>query len=207
MTSLPPLSSGVRTVIGVDAGSAPLREADHLIHDLAAGLALPPTTVACTHPVRTGRRPHLATTFALPDEATARAVWHRLVAHLASAAPETGAAYAELRHGPEELAEAAAGAAREHAHRESGRAVLYPGADAVTGTVTLEHLLTHTAIEQATVLGTPEPPAPTAEIETRAHVRPTWHTGHLTLALTPAPAGRLAPFEVPNPTPCCADHG
>jgi hypothetical protein len=105
------------------------------------------------------------------------------------------------------LADAAAQAARQHAHRESGRAVLYPGADTVTGTVTLEHLLTHTAIERATILGTPEPPAPTAQIDTRAHVRPTWHTGHLTLALTPAPAGRLAPFEVPNPTPCCVDHG
>lgn len=39
MTPAPAL--GVRTVIGVDAGSGPLREADHLIHDLVTGLALP----------------------------------------------------------------------------------------------------------------------------------------------------------------------
>jgi hypothetical protein len=29
---------------------------------------------------------------------------------------------------------------------------------------------------------------------------------HPTLVAAPAPGGRIAPFEVPDPTPCCADH-
>ncbi|MDQ0811211.1 hypothetical protein QFZ63_002925 [Streptomyces sp. B3I7] len=207
MTTSPTSPSGVRPVIGVDAGSGPLREADHLIHDLVDGLALPPTTVACTHLVRTGPRPHLAATFALPDEDAAREVWRRLVPRLADTAPSAAAAYGVLRHGPPGPAAAAARAASEHAHRESGRAVVFPGVDRLAGTVTLERLLARTAIEKVTVLGTRELPAPATEIETRAHVRPTWHAGRLTLALTPAPGGRLTPFEVPNPTPCCADHG
>jgi hypothetical protein len=28
----------------------------------------------------------------------------------------------------------------------------------------------------------------------------------MTLLAMPAPGGRIAPAEVPNPTPCCADH-
>ncbi|MDX3362675.1 hypothetical protein ACIBWG_06015 [Streptomyces griseoaurantiacus] len=205
MTPAP--APGVRTVIGVDAGSGPLREADHLIHDLVTRLALPPAVIACTHPVRTGPRPHLAVSLALPDGDTARAVWRRLTAHLAATAPEAGAALGTLRHGPHEPARAAARAAGEHAERTSGRAVVYPGADRLTGTLTLERLLADTAVDDVTVLGTPEPPAPTTRIDTRGHVRPTWRGGRLTLALSPAPGGLLAPFEVPNPTPCCADHG
>jgi hypothetical protein len=207
MNPVPAPPAGVSPVIGVDAGSGPLREADHLIHDLVDALALPPATVACTHPVRTGPRPHLATTFALPDEDTAREVWRRLVPRLADTAPSAAAAWGGLRHGPAEQAEAAARAASEHARRESGRAVVYPGVHRLAGTVTLERLLDRTAIDKVTVLGTSELPPPAAEIETRGHVRPTWHAGRLTLALTPAPGGRLTPFEVPDPTPCCADHG
>lgn len=85
--------------------------------------------------------------------------------------------------------------------------MVYPGADRLTGTLTLERLLADTAVDDVTVLGTPGPPAPTTRIDTRGHVRPTWRGGRLTLALSPAPGGLLAPFEVPNPTPCCADHG
>ncbi len=107
-------------------------------------------------------------------------------------------------HGP---AEAAAFAAAEHAARRSGRAVLYAGVDRLTGTVTVADLLNSTAVDQLRVVGAPlTTPAPTTPILTQDHVRPEWHEGQLILALVPAVGNTLAPFEVPNPTPCCADH-
>ncbi|HXA59679.1 MAG TPA: hypothetical protein VNW94_11005 [Streptosporangiaceae bacterium] len=50
------------------------------------------------------------------------------------------------------------------------------------------------------------PPASGTRIDTRGHVRPEWQDGHLTLPTMPAGENLLAPFEVPNPTPCCAHH-
>jgi hypothetical protein len=71
-------------------------------------------------------------------------------------------------------------------------------------------LLALTAIDQVTVVGAPaadgQRPDPATPVLTRDHVRPEWRNGRLTLALVPAAGGALAPFEVPNPTPCCADH-
>ena len=48
---------------------------------------------------------------------------------------------------------------------------------------------------------------PAQLVDTRDFVRPHWIDGVLTLVTMPAAGDRLAPFEVPNPTPCCADHG
>jgi hypothetical protein len=49
-------------------------------------------------------------------------------------------------------------------------------------------------------------PDPQTPVETDDFVRPQWVDGVLTLVATPAPGGRIAPFEVADPTPCCADH-
>ncbi|MFI6547031.1 hypothetical protein ACIBO9_27650 [Streptomyces prunicolor] len=116
-----------------------------------------------------------------------------------------GAALDDRRHGP---AEAAAAAAAEHTARRSGRAVLFPGSDQLTGTVTVAEILQLTAIDGVFVVGATsgETPDPVTPVHTRDHVRPEWREGQLILALVPAAANTLAPFEVPNPTPCCADH-
>ncbi|WP_033284313.1 hypothetical protein [Streptomyces sp. NRRL F-525] len=191
--------SGVHPVIGVDAGTTTLREADHLIRDLATTLGLPPGTVACTHLIRTDTRRGTAVSFALPEgDESAEEIWRRLTG------TEMSAALDDRRHGP---AEAAALAAAEHTARRSGRAVLYDGVDRLTGTVTVADLLESTAIDQLAVVGAPlTTPDPTTSILTQDHVRPEWREGHLVLALVPAAGNTLAPFEVPNPTPCCADH-
>ncbi|TLS46717.1 hypothetical protein FE633_08535 [Streptomyces montanus] len=89
---------------------------------------------------------------------------------------------------------------------EAGRAVLYPGVSRLTGTLTIAELLSASAIDHVTVLGSPGEPPPGQRVLTRDHVRPQWHTGKLILTTTPAAGGVLAPFEVPDPTPCCADH-
>jgi hypothetical protein len=85
--------------------------------------------------------------------------------------------------------------------------VLYPGVEALVGTVTVADLLAKSAIERITVLGSPgRAPAPDTLVDTRDFVRPQWMDQRLTLVATPAAGGRIAPFEVPNPTPCCANH-
>ena len=42
--------------------------------------------------------------------------------------------------------------------------------------------------------------------DTLDYVRPMWKDGRLTLVTRPAPEESLAPFELKNSTPCCADH-
>ncbi|MFF3576138.1 hypothetical protein [Streptomyces mirabilis] len=189
-----------RYVVGVDTGlSGNLRVADHLLLDLAAELGLDDGVVGCTHHVREGRR-HTALSFSTPSEQVARAAWRALTER------EFGAALGAERHGPDELAAGAAHAAAEHLARTEGRAVRYAGADALTGTVTVARLLAVSAVERIVVLGAPDGPDPDQRIVTRDHVRPEWREGQLVLAAMPAAGGTLVPFEVPDPTPCCADH-
>ncbi|MGW2958664.1 hypothetical protein ACWDGI_09250 [Streptomyces sp. NPDC001220] len=192
-------AAGVHPVIGVDAGTATLREADHLIHELLGRLALPDGVFACTHLHRTDERRGTAVSLAVPDP---DAVWRELL----TALPEgTGLALADRTHGPGDAADSARRAAA--APRTSGRAVVYPGVRRLTGTVTAGAILDRTAVERLVVLGAPAAELPPAtQILTQDHVRPEWRDGVLTLALVPAAGGLLAPFEVPNPTPCCADH-
>ncbi|WP_055492262.1 hypothetical protein [Streptomyces sp. TP-A0356] len=204
----PHLAPGVHSVIGVDAGTGSLREADHLIHHLVDHLGLLPGTIACTHLIRTGERRGTAVSLALPDTGAAEAAWERLAG--TREGPVVGAVLGERGYGPEEAARAAALAAVEHARRSSGRAVVFPGVQHLTGTVTVADLLALTAIDLVTVVGAPsadaDGPSPATRVLTRDHVRPEWRDGRLALALVPAVGGALAPFEVPNPTPCCADH-
>ncbi|MCC3653967.1 hypothetical protein LIX60_21380 [Streptomyces sp. S07_1.15] len=168
--------------IGIDTGAATLREADHLLQALAAGLSLPEGVFGCTHLVRDGR-PRVALSLA------------------------AGAAGGEpvLRTARDRLA-AQGYEVRDGAPDEAGRAVLYPGAGALTGTLTLAEVLTRSAIEQVRVVGTPDEPLPSTRLVTREHVRPQWQNGRLVLAAMPAAGGTLVPFEDPDPTPCCADH-
>ncbi|MFF3942800.1 hypothetical protein [Streptomyces phaeofaciens] len=203
--STPYDASGVRPVLGVDAGTASLRAADHLVHDLVDRLGLPPGTVACTHLIRTDERRGTAVSLALPDAGAAESV-RAGVAALEGL--DAGASLGGRAHGPRGAARAAALAAGEHARRAGGRAVLFPGVEHLTGTVTVADLLALTAVERLVVVGAPPAyrPDPATPVRTRDHVRPEWRAGRLTLALVPAAGGTLAPFEVPDPTPCCADH-
>ncbi|WP_436986799.1 hypothetical protein [Streptomyces sp. enrichment culture] len=163
----------------VDPGLRELRAADHLLRTLAAGLALPEDAFGCTHLVR-GDRPRVVLSLALPSEPLHRTAVERL----------TGLGHPVSPGVPDRV----------------GRAVLYPGAGALTGTLTVADLLARSAIDRVAVLGTPEPPAPATPLATRDHVRPQWQDGVLVLTAMPAAGGTLVPFEVPDPTPCCADH-
>ncbi|UUU36926.1 hypothetical protein JIX56_09195 [Streptomyces sp. CA-210063] len=163
----------------VDAGVRDLRAADHLLHTLAAELALPEGTFGCTHLLR-GDRPRVALSLAVPSEPLLSTVQERLAARGHEVAPGI----------PDAM----------------GRAVIYPGAAALTGTLTIADVFTRSAIARVTVLGSAGQPTPDTRLMTRDHVRPHWHDGELVLTAMPAVGGTLVPFEVPEPTPCCADH-
>jgi hypothetical protein len=135
-----------------------------------------PGPIACTHLVQTPY-PHVAVSVDGPLPATS--------------APE--------------LAEAAEQAAAAHRARTGGRAVRYPGVDELVGSLTVAWVLNLSAIERVIVLGGGEP-SPDTVLHTRDFVRPQWMDGVLTLVATRVAGGGIAPFEVPNPTPCCADH-
>ncbi|MBB5867066.1 hypothetical protein F4553_000445 [Allocatelliglobosispora scoriae] len=141
---------------------------------------LPPVVglTACTHLVHGGDRPRVIITVDSPEPLTL---------------PQAGSPAADE-------------AAIAHERRRSGRAVRYPGHEELTGTVSVAYLLGRTAIEEVRVLGGGPQPTALTLLETRAFVRPQWLDGHLVLITTRAAGGRIAPFEVPNPTPCCGGH-
>nr|WP_205808388.1 hypothetical protein [Micromonospora sp. HNM0581] len=169
-----------QVIVGLSLGHRTLRAADHWLVEQVPGLGS--DLIACTHLV-TDPYPHVALS-------------------LAGTAAEP---LAELAVTPPELRAAAARAAGEHAARRSGRAVHFPGADHMIGILTVGELLAAGAIERVVALGgasvTPDTP-----VHTRDFVRPQWQAGELVLVTMPHHAGGLAPFEVPDPTPCCADH-
>lgn len=163
----------------VDTDIQDLRTADHLLHALAAELALPEGVFGCTHLVR-GDRPRVTLSLTLPTEPLLRTAQERLTAQGHEVSPGS----------PDTV----------------GRAVIYPGVSSLTGTLTIADVLTHSAIDRVTVLGTPVRPDPDTRLTTGNHVRPQWQTGELVLTAMPAVGGTLVPFEVPDPTPCCGDH-
>jgi hypothetical protein len=88
---------------------------------------------------------------------------------------------------------------------EGARAVAYPGHERLLGILPVCRVLESSAIERVQLLGGGAAD-PAQELDTRDFVRPQWIRGALTLLVQPARGGLLVPFEVPNPTPCCADH-
>lgn len=164
--------------VTVDADVRDLRTADHLLHTLVAELALPEATFGCTHLVRETAR---GSSSPSPCRRSRSCV-----------PPRSGSRPADTTSpGPPDTV---------------GRAVLYPGAPALTGTLTIAELLSRSAIDRVTVLGAPGRPSPETRLITGDHVRPQWQNEELVLTAMPAVGGTLVPFEVADPTPCCADH-
>jgi hypothetical protein len=184
-------------ILGLDAASAGLADADHLARELRDRFGLGEATVACTHLIR-GDAPHVALSLEVPESFGLSTV----DVH----GGQIGVVFGSQWLGPAELVAGAAEAVAAHNARSSGRAVVYPGVAVLTGTVTVGALLAGSAIERIAVLAGAEPPSDEDLVQTRDHVRPEWRDGVLTLTTTPVGPGVFAPFEIPNPTPCCADH-
>ncbi|MFJ2029833.1 hypothetical protein [Streptosporangium sp. NPDC087985] len=182
-------------ILGIDAGSRTVAEAERLLHEVVKGLGLPADIVGCTHFVRFGT-PHVACSVTVEQ-----------AIDLGDLPGDVGIAFGESRTGPEDLAEGAALAAAEHAAGTGGRVVAFPGQAELTGTVSVGEVTARSAVDRVVVLAQAGEPAAGTLLVTNDHIRPEWRDGHMTLVTMPASGGRLMPAEVPNPTPCCADHG
>ncbi|WP_370023603.1 hypothetical protein [Planotetraspora sp. GP83] len=190
-------------ILGIDSGSRTVTEAEHLLHTVVEALGLPSGVVGCTHFVRTGL-PHVACSLAVPAPFDLALLPEGVSGSLRSGSLGSGSLGGESRTGPD--ADGAARAAAEHEARGGGRIVLFPGRDELVGTVTVGDLLARSAIDRVLVLAQPDPPPADVLVVTNDHVRPVWQDGRMTLLTMPALGGRLTPAEIPNPTPCCADH-
>ncbi|MFF8192759.1 hypothetical protein ACF05L_18270 [Streptomyces bobili] len=166
-------------VVTVDAGLRDLRAADHLLRTFAAELGLAEGGFGCTHLVR-GERPRVVVSLAPESEAELDEVRAWLVAE----------GYEVTGGAPDAV----------------GRAVLYRGSGLLSGTMTVGEVLSVSAIDRVTVLGTAGRTPSDRRLVTHGHVRPQWQGGELVLTAMPAVGGTLVPFEVAEPTPCCADH-
>jgi hypothetical protein len=83
--------------------------------------------------------------------------------------------------------------------------VIFPGWASLVGTVTVEEILSLSAIDKVEVLGSGAA-TPDQRVDTCDFVRPQYRFGELVLTTTPAAGGLLVPFETRDPTPCCANH-
>jgi hypothetical protein len=86
-----------------------------------------------------------------------------------------------------------------------GRAVTFPGADRLVGSLTVAEALSSSAIDRIEILGG-SPASPDSILDTRNFVRPVFRDAALVLTVMPAAGDVLVPFEVQDPTPCCAAH-
>jgi len=88
---------------------------------------------------------------------------------------------------------------------DQARVFAFPGLDNLVGTLTVGELLLLSAVDEVRALAQLIPDLDD-RIDTQGFVRPRLQDGRLVLAVQPGPHG-FVPFEQPNPTPCCADHG
>ena len=86
-----------------------------------------------------------------------------------------------------------------------GRAVIFPGAAALVGVLTVADVLARSAIDKVEILGSGAA-LPEDQINTHNFVRPQFRDGELVLTVMPGAGGVLVPFETANPTPCCESH-
>lgn len=179
-------------ILGIDGASPDVRAAEHLLADIVTALGAGAVLIGCTHLTRTGG-PHVALSVELSSATAA----DRFPPGLRIAGPGSGDGSGADG--------AAAEAAVAHHGRSSGRAARFPGQERLVAVLPVSELLATSAIDRVVVLAG-QPPDPAALIDTRGFVRPLWQDGQLTLHTVHAANGMLAPFEVENPTPCCAEH-
>lgn len=177
--------------LGIDAGQHDRTECEHL---LARAVALcGAVQLACTHVVSAHWAASLRVAGPAPDAA-------ELSRALGVAVWLDGAGA-----GPREWREGARAAERQVRAGTGGRAVVFLGQERLVGVVAVDDVPALSAV--ARVRGIAGIPTAGMQLHTRDFVRPELLDGELVLTVRPWGAdGDLAPFEVPNPTPCCAVH-
>ena len=205
----------ITTCVGLAAGQQDRSEVEHLLAlavDLLAGVVL-----ACTHVIEGAWAASVETTASVGEPGELWALLQdRGAADVAVCVRSRGAdpritdpRITDPRvdvAGPAGLRHAAAQASRELVERSAGRAVLFPGQERLTGEIATDDVPSLSAIRA--VEGIAGTPTVGTRLVTRDFVRPVLRTGALVLQVRPfGEEGTVAPFEVPDPTPCCAAHG
>ena len=184
-------------LLALDTPLTSLAETEHALLGLGQQVVLPADLVLCTHMVRDSA-PHYAFSLAAADGTLLAQVQEHFAdwpSALSRRQPSASSA----------LTEGLLVATTEALGRTGGRAVRFPGWDGIVGTPTIAQVLSTSAIDQLEVLG--GQPADDADVlHSRDFVRPLWKHGRLVLPVLPSGPGAVAPFEVPNPTPCCGEH-
>lgn len=186
------LAQHVREAVGRVLGPAAAAAAVLATH----GLAGPParTVVSCTVPGAAG-----------PGD--------RLLGEVAGLLGPDGAVVLTgpglpdgLQAGAEPTARGGAWAAvAAAASRTSGRLVLFPGHERLTGSLTVAEVLAVGGVDEVHVLGGGTLPGRTV-VDTRGFVRPRLEGGRVRLLVQPAADGVMVPFERADPHRCCEDH-
>ena len=189
------------SVVGVDGGTQDRDSTEHLLYQ-AVATSPRQVTLACTHLVAVPT-PHWAVSMVVAGSPPAELELSRDLAGSAVTVVRLGGRTARAAAGPWQ---AGADAAADQLLSGAGRAVVFAGQDRLPATVTVEDVLRLTAIGR--VLGVAGTPTAGRVLHTRGYVRPHLLQGELVLHVRPYGAdSQLAPFEVPEPTPCCAAHG
>lgn len=187
-----------RVVLAVDSPLTSLAGAEHALLGLGRQVTLPADAFLCTHMVRDDQ-PHYAFSLTSYDEDAVDVVratfddWPSAVSR--DDRPSASSGYTPGLHLATTQALAANG----------GRCVRFPGQDRVVGTPTVAEVLAQSAIQRLEVLGG-QPANASDVLHSRDFVRPLWRAGALVLPVLPSGPGAVAPFEVPDPTPCCGEH-
>lgn len=186
------------TVVGLDGGTQERDATEHLLLTAVdqvrgAGAEVP---LACTHFVRTPA-PHWAASVLVRG----RVPELDLPGVSVVAVDEAGGTRTD---GSQDWALGAAGAA-EQLLSGNGRVVVFDGHDRLPASLPVEDVPALTAIQEVRGVGGTDTAGHL--LHTRGYVRPDLVDGRLVLHVRPfGEDGNVAPFEVPNPTPCCAAH-
>ena len=184
-------------VIGLDAGSGSRDDIEHLM--VRAMELLVDPVLACTHIIRTSA-PHWAASIRSAGPPPAAAALSAALDGAAVCVLAVGASLA----GPVTRREGAEQAAAELLAGRAGRVVVFDGQARLPDIVPVDDLSGLCAIDE--VVGLAGTQVTGRLLHTRGFVRPELVDGRLVLLVRPY-GDDLAPFEVPEPTPCCAAHG
>ena len=86
------------------------------------------------------------------------------------------------------------------------RAVAFPGMADLHGVLTVGEITAACLIEEVVAVGLGRPAHPGETVDTLDFVRPTPVDGRWVWLVRPATRTDFVPFELPDPTPCCAAH-
>jgi hypothetical protein len=203
------MTARLEVVLCVDTPVRTLAEAEHQLLALRQQVELSSDSTVCTHEVRSGT-PHYAFSFGFASPPPAG-----LLDTIMAQFPGCSSAVVNLIGqvdgdvGGEDLLHDSAGvrqAIHEVRARHGGRAFSFPGCEELVGNLPISRVLEIAAIDRIAVLGGGFAESEDV-LQTRDYVRPRWDNGELVLPVMPSGVNAFAPFEVPNPTPCCTVHG